>query len=278
MGHSKRIYDLLIRVWPLYKLGIRMGKQPGIGRLVRPVFSSKIHQVTMIPVNEAITQGEQTMLPYTLLMQLVEQASARFMMAECVCRSQENCQSHPIDMGCLFLGDGAAQIHPTMGKLIAIDEAKRHIQRGMEEGLYPLIAHTMIDAITLGIPYNRMLTVCFCCECCCVVHRGMRQGPAALKRVIQRLPGLRMTVGEDCVACGECIEKCPVEAISLNHRGAEISEGCKGCGICVDACPYGAITMEMDGGKNLLAGFSDRMKSYADISELRTGIKPILKP
>jgi len=266
MGHSKRTYDLLMSVWPLYKVVLWMGKQPGIGRLIKPVFSSKIHQMSLIPVNEAITQADQIVLPYSLLYQLVEQSNARFIMTECVCRSHDNCQSHPVDIGCLFLGDGAAQIHPTMGRLCDIEEAKRHIQRGMQDGLYPLIAHTMIDAVTLGIPYKRMLTICFCCECCCAVYRGMRQGPEVLKHIIQRLPGLKMTVRQECVGCGACIEKCPVGAISFNHRGVEIKEECKGCGICVNECQYGAIKMEITGEIELLRGFSERMKSYASIS------------
>jgi ferredoxin len=269
MGRSKRIYDLLLGLWPLYKLGLWMGSQPGIGRLLRPVFSSKIHQVTMIPVNEAIDQADHIVLPYTVLTQLVEQASFRFIMNECVCRSHENCQSHPINLGCLFLGDGAAQIHPTMGKASDIEQAKRHIQRGLEEGLYPLIAHTIIDAVTLGIPYKRMLTVCFCCECCCAVQRGMRKGSASLLPAIQRLPGLSIAIGEECTECGVCLATCPVGAISLNHRGAEISDGCKGCGICVNACSYGAIKLEVSGETDLLAGFSERMKSYADINAQR---------
>lgn len=271
MGRTKQIYNLILSLWPLYKVGLWMGRQPVIGRLLKPVFSEKIHQVTMIPVNEAISRNDQTVLPYSLLMQLVEQASARFIVTECVCRKHESCQSHPIDVGCLFLGDGAAQIHPSMGKLCDVAEAKRHIQRGMEEGLYPLIAHTKIDAVTLGIPYKRMLTVCFCCECCCVVHRGLRAGPISLSQVVQRLPGLRISIEGDCNGCGACIEKCPVRAISLNHRGAEISDECKGCGICMHACPRGAISLKMDEEGVVVDGFRARIKGYAEIGTGKLG-------
>jgi UDP-glucose 4-epimerase len=278
MGHSKRIYDLLLKLWPLYKVGLWLGKQPGVGYLMQPVFSQKIHQVTMIPVNEAIAIGEQTVMPYSLLMQLVEQSSTCFIMQECVCRKHESCQHHPIDLGCLFLGDGAAQIHPSMGKVCEVEQAKQHIKRGLRAGLYPLIAHTVIDAFTLGISYRRMLTVCFCCECCCMVQRGLRDGPKSLLQVIQPLPGLRLTVGEECEACGLCIQKCPVGAISSNHRGVEINGACKGCGICVQECPYGAIKLEFHGKRDLLEEFGQRIGNYADISRLQGKSKPSLKP
>lgn len=265
MGRNKQFYDLLLSLWPLYKVGLWMGRQPAIGTLLSPVFSTKIHQVTMIPVNEAISQGDQIVLPYTLLQQLVEQASARFIMTECVCRSHEGCLKHPTDLGCLFLGDGSSQIHSSLGRICGVEEATLHIQRGLQAGLYPLVAHTIIDALTLGIPYRRMLTVCFCCECCCVVHRGLRKGPSSLLQVVQRLPGVRVSVSEECTECNECIDKCPVKAITGTDHGVQISDTCKGCGICVNTCPYGAITMEMTGEQDLLTAFSERIKSYADI-------------
>jgi ferredoxin len=269
MGRSKRAYNLLLHLWPIYKLGIWLGRQPGIGNMLSPVFSSKIHQVTMIPVNEPITQGEHTVLPYALLEALVERSSERFIMTECVCRRQENCQLHPTDFGCIFIGDGAARIDPALGKLCTVEDAKEHIQRGMQAGLYPLIAHTVLDAFTLGIPYKRMLTVCFCCECCCLVQRGLRQGPAALLKAIQPLPGLKVTINNDCSACGNCIEACPVEAISLNSHKAQIDDACKGCGICLNECPSGAIQMEMDGKTDLWAAFAERIKGYADVTSKR---------
>ncbi len=265
MGRSKRIVDLLVRLWPLYKLGLWLGGQPAIGNLLKPAFSSKIHQVTLLPVNEPIPQGEQFVLPYTLLHELVQRAGARFIMNECVCRQQEGCHSFPADLGCLFLGEGASRIHPSLGRLCGVDEASRHVRRGLEAGLYPLIAHTVVDAFTLGIPYRRMLTVCFCCECCCMVQRGLRQGPPALLKAIQPLPGLQVTVGEECVSCKECIPACPVGAISMNHHGAEISPGCKGCGICLDACPNGAIQLISNNENIIQKEFLNRINGYTDI-------------
>ena len=255
----------MLNLWPLYKLGLWMGRQPGVGSVLSPVFSPKIHQVTMLPVNEPIAQGEQTVLPYSLLEELVRRAGARFIMDECVCRKQEHCRSHPIDLGCLFLGEGAARIHPSLGRLCDIDEACQHLQRGMQSGLYPLIAHTVVDAFTLGIPYKRMLTVCFCCECCCLVQRSLRNGPASLLKVVQPLPGVQVRVGEACAACGECVEICPVGAISMNHKGAEINADCRGCGICLEACPLDAIRMQMQDKNVLLDEFIRRIDGFTEI-------------
>ena len=47
---------------------------------------------------------------------------------------------------------------------------------------------------------------------------------------------------EDCVACGVCIEECPVGAISMNGGAAVIDEkACIRCGKCHDVCPQEAV-------------------------------------
>lgn len=48
---------------------------------------------------------------------------------------------------------------------------------------------------------------------------------------------------EKCTGCGECLDACSVEAISLIEGKAAIDvDACLSCGACVQACPAGAIT------------------------------------
>jgi len=47
---------------------------------------------------------------------------------------------------------------------------------------------------------------------------------------------------EDCVACGMCIQTCPVGAISMDGQAAVIDEkACIRCGKCHDICPREAV-------------------------------------
>ena len=50
-------------------------------------------------------------------------------------------------------------------------------------------------------------------------------------------------ISTDCVACGTCIDECPVGAI---HEGEQYSiepEVCIECGTCEGVCPSGAISL-----------------------------------
>lgn len=49
-----------------------------------------------------------------------------------------------------------------------------------------------------------------------------------------------------CTGCGQCVETCPVEAISLDDEEIAIvdSELCVDCSQCVDVCPMEAISLD----------------------------------
>ena len=47
---------------------------------------------------------------------------------------------------------------------------------------------------------------------------------------------------EKCVACGVCVEECPVNAITMENQTARINmEECIKCGLCHEVCPEGAV-------------------------------------
>ena len=44
-------------------------------------------------------------------------------------------------------------------------------------------------------------------------------------------------ISDDCIACGTCIDECPVEAISEGDKYSINPDLCTECGTCADACP-----------------------------------------
>lgn len=49
----------------------------------------------------------------------------------------------------------------------------------------------------------------------------------------------------ECVACGNCVDECPVSAISEGTPIYTIdAEACIDCGACAGACPSDAIVQE----------------------------------
>ncbi len=49
---------------------------------------------------------------------------------------------------------------------------------------------------------------------------------------------------DTCVACGSCIDECPVEAISPGDVYVIDADKCIECGTCADVCPSEAISQE----------------------------------
>ena len=48
---------------------------------------------------------------------------------------------------------------------------------------------------------------------------------------------------EACVGCGECAERCHMEAIAIEDTARVAAHRCIGCGVCVPACPSDALAL-----------------------------------
>jgi ferredoxin len=86
--------------------------------------------------------------------------------------------------------------------------------------------------------------ICNCCSCCCgIVQAAKAVGP--VQSGIVDATNFFPVVDEGmCTGCGECTEKCPVEAVRLKNDVAVFNRDmCLGCGFCATVCPVGAISL-----------------------------------
>jgi ferredoxin len=158
------------------------------------------------------------------------------------------CTEYPIDIGCLFLGEAATKIDPSLGHLVTKEEALEHVRKAREAGLVHLIGRNKLDVVWLQVgPGTKLLTICNCCPCCCL-WRMLPDLSPHISGKITKMPGVTVSVTDACVGCGICTEVCFVDAISVVENKAVIGDACRGCGRCVDACPHGAIELTVDDG------------------------------
>jgi len=65
---------------------------------------------------------------------------------------------------------------------------------------------------------------------------------------------------EECVGCGICVEKCPVNAICLEEKAHIDGDKCIGCASCIGYCPQNAIDVDWESGGNII---QEKMAEYA---------------
>ena len=136
--------------------------------------------------------------------------SDKFTVADCACRYAlkmvgRGCD-HPVEGMCLQMGPHAEYYIKTgRGKEVTKEEAIELLNKAAEAGL----VHTVFG--TEGTP-DETSYICNCCGCSCSGLRVMRQygGGATCTS------NFRAKINDDkCVACGGCVDVCPMNAIKL---------------------------------------------------------------
>lgn len=230
---GKRIFRQVPRVAPLSRI-------PVVGAWYHRRFSQG-DEGNVIPLNRAVEGSQSVVLPSEIVKQAVEVASYRCILDRCLCRLAEECKAYPVDLGCIFLGEGARSISPRLGRSASVGEAQDHLEKCRAAGLVHLMGHYKFDAILLDArPSDRLLSICNCCPCCCI-FRVFPDVYGPIGDTLKRLDGVEVRVSDDCSGCGACLDACFLHAISLGNGKATIGEACRGCGRCVAVCPRHAI-------------------------------------
>jgi len=267
MTRKKWQIDLALKFWVLTHFAKRVGHITPFKQMAGLIAGDRSFTGSFIPVDEFIEIPPSVVAPRELLVDYIKRASHRTIINDCPCRAGEGCEKHPIDLGCLLLGEGSRDVGPTVGRSATVEEALAHVDRALESGLLPLIGHIWIDKIVFGIKdWSKLLTVCFCCRCCCVVRSGMAGLVGAYPMSLVRLEGVTVEVTDECVACGECVPVCPVGNLAMNDGRAEIGPMCLGCGTCARTCSRGHITMRIAPDAAFDAELRRRIEAGVDIS------------
>ncbi len=164
----------------------------------------------VIPIEKSI-DGETRKVSYEEVSKYLNENTI-FTVSDCSCRTArevmgEGCGHLKEDM-CIQMGHAAEYyIRTGRGREITREEAFEIIQRAEENGLMHQIPNLDGSGHTHAI--------CNCCGCSCLSLRTA----SMFKNVdMVRSNYVSHVDKEKCVACGECVETCPVNALKLGQK------------------------------------------------------------
>ena len=265
MGRGKRSVELFAKTSKYKQALFKTLNVPVLGPLLKRVMDAKGTNFTYLPVYEGVELSAGTALPTSIVEHFINEACHHVILEYCLCRKGNDCQDYDIDLGCIFVGEGAREISPDVGRHVTREEALAHHRRGVEAGLAPVVGKVKVDAIGLGVKKSsRLMTICHCCPCCCLTG-GVHLAPRDVRDILVRLEGVEVKVNENCSGCGKCLEVCIFKQIEIVDGVAVIGEECKGCGRCAAVCPEGAITITVD-NPAYIEQCIERIGTYVDVS------------
>ena len=172
-------------------------------------FPQGMAMMRVIPVEEAIKDLPGTQ-PWERLSYYLDKYDT-FTVSDCSCRQSrrvldEGCGHLEKDI-CIQMGEGAEYYIKTgRGRQITREEAKEIIKFAENNGLMHEMPHT--DGL------GESAAICNCCGCSCFSLRlaTLFNTPDAIRSNFTA-----KVQKENCVACGQCVENCPSNALTLGQ-------------------------------------------------------------
>ncbi len=200
------------------------------------VVGQRTAQLRTVPVRADLSPG-RAVAPYHDIRAYIGKHRGPFFVMNCVCRQSadlegEACSTSSTHETCLSIGGSLRA-----GRRISRDEVLEIMNRAEREG------HVLQPQNSQEPGY-----VCCCCRDCCEVLRNARKLP----RPADAIPSAYQAVVDAarCTACRRCVQRCPMDAITVSDGLARIDEArCIGCGLCATTCPESAITLTERAGQ-----------------------------
>ncbi len=246
MAKTARSFYLLMNALRIKKPLASLTRLPGVKAVARPFLGSGNANITYIPVDERLEVPAGTAAPISIVERFIDAASYHVISYHCMCRKTMGCNEHDPDFGCIFMGEAAREIHPSIARPVSKEEALEHLHQAAGQGLVTSIGKFRLDAFALGLKdHDRLMSICFCCSCCCLY--GMV--PSAAKEfqdMVVPLEGVRIEVTDACRGCGKCAQVCLFGQARVVGGRSVRGDLCKRCGRCATTCPNGAVRVVID--------------------------------
>jgi len=195
-------------------------------------------QMRTIPIGESIAV-EHHVATYDHIVELINGSEGPFAIVECICRKSAAMRGHPCTKTsrretCMPIGDMAKNaVQNGLGRAITREEALEIARMNESEGLVFQPSNS-----------QKIDFICACCGCCCGMLAFQKMLP---KPVDFWASNYYAAVDpEACTGCGACVERCQVNALTMDDRARAALvdlDRCIGCGNCVVACPSGAMSL-----------------------------------
>ena len=193
----------------------------------------------VIPVARSVTiDGKQKVASYDDIRLLIENAPGPLSVTNCICRQTKrlrggSCKFSDIEETCMQIGPDHARQYVEMGlgRYISKEEAYEILEKAQE-------ASFVFQPENSQNPEN----ICCCCGDCCGFLMMAKNSPRPVDFFVTNY--YAQIDPELCVGCGICIQRCPLDAVTMPDGVAVVdADRCIGCGNCVITCEENACIL-----------------------------------
>ena len=220
--------------------------------------STKTKQLRVVPVAKSVS-AEMAIMPFEAAEEIINKQS-KIVVSPCICRKEQKMIGKGCDKPmevCIAFGAGAYYYEQNgLGREIDKTEALALLKQGVDAGL-----------VLQPGNQQKSMNICMCCGCCCGVLKNLKtlDKPAQMVHT-----NYYAQVDEElCTACEACVDRCQMDAISVEETAQVNLDRCIGCGLCVTDCPTDAMMLKQKAAESHYVPPKNVFETYMNIAQER---------